>query len=165
MVKKIIEDAINAQIKNELYSAYFYLSMSAYCTSINMRGSAHWLRLQYNEELSHAMRLFDFLTNRGGRVALQAIDQPPQNYKSLLDVFEKVLAHEQKVTAMINELYELAVKENDYPTQIEMQWFINEQVEEESTASEIIEKLKMVGDQGPALLMIDAHLGKRGSES
>lgn len=165
MLKKVLEDAVNKQINNELYSAYFYLSMSAYCDSINFSGSAHWLRLQYEEELSHAMRLFDYLNNRGGRVVLQAIDQPPTDFKSLLDVFENVLAHEQQVTDMINKLYELAVAENDYPTQVELQWFITEQVEEEKSASEIVEKLKIIGDRGTALLMLDINLGKRGAES
>lgn len=165
MIKKIVEEAVNEQIKNELYSAYLYLSMSAYCESINMTGSAHWLRLQYEEELSHAVRLFDYLHDRGGRVVLQAIDQPPKDFKSLADVFENVLAHEQKVTAMINKLYELAVKENDYPTQVELQWFITEQVEEEKSASEIVENLKIIGEQGTALLMLDKHLGKRGKEN
>lgn len=164
MIKKIVEDAINEQIKNELHSAYLYLSMSAYCESINMAGSAHWLRSQYEEEVSHAMRLFDYLNNRGGRVVLQTIEQPPKDFKSLADIFETVLAHEQKVTNMINQLFELAVKENDYPTQVELQWFIMEQVEEENTASEIVEKLKIIGDQGTALFMLDKHLGKRGAE-
>ena len=119
------------------------------------------MRLQYEEEVSHAMKLFDYIHDRGGRVVLQAIDQPAAEFGSLLDVFQKALEHEQKVTGMINRIYDLAVKENDYPTQIEMQWFITEQVEEEKSAGDIVDQLKMVGDHGPSLIMLDRHLGAR----
>jgi ferritin len=161
MLSKSLEKAINDQIKNELYSAYLYLSMSAYLEAKNLPGSARWMRLQYEEEVSHAMKLFDYIHDRGGRVVLQAIDQPAAEFGSLLDVFQKALEHEQKVTGMINRIYDLAVKENDYPTQIEMQWFVTEQVEEEKSASDIVDQLKMVGDHGPSLIMLDGHLGAR----
>jgi ferritin len=161
MLSKTLEGALNDQIKNELYSAYLYLSMAAYCDSINLSGFARWLRLQYEEEVSHAMKFFDHINDRGGRVILQAIDQPPSDFKSPLQVFENVLEHERKVTGMINKLYELAFKENDYPAQVMLQWFIEEQVEEEKTAGEIIEQLKLIGEQGSALLMLDRQLSSR----
>ena len=161
MLSTSLEKTINDQIKNELYSAYLYLSMSAYLEANNLPGSARWMRLQYEEEVSHAMKLFDYIHDRGGRVVLQAIDQPAAEFGSLLEVFQQALEHEQKVTGMINRIYDLAVKENDYPTQIEMQWFITEQVEEEKTAGDIVDQLKMVGDHGPSLIMLDQYLGSR----
>jgi ferritin len=161
MLSKALEGAINDQIRDELYSAYLYLSMSAYFEANNMPGSARWMRLQNEEEVSHAMKLFDYMNDRGSRVVLQGIEQPPAEFASTLDVFEKALAHEQKVTGLINSIYELAVKENDYPTQIELQWFITEQVEEEKSAGDIVDQLKMVGDHGPSLIMLDRALGAR----
>lgn len=161
MLSKTLQEAINEQLKNELYSGYLYLSMSAYCEAINLPGFAHWMRLQSQEEVSHAMKFFDYLNDRDSHVVLQAIDQPPTDFKSPLDIFQRALEHEQKVTAMIHQLYELAVKENDYPTQVELQWFITEQVEEEKTASDIVEQLKMVGDHTPGLLMLDRQLAAR----
>jgi ferritin len=161
MLSKTLETAINDQIKHELYSAYLYLSMSAYLEANNMPGSARWMRLQSEEETSHAMRLFDYMYDRGNRVVLQAIDQPPSEFGSVLDIFEKALEHEQKVTSLINSIYELATKENDYPTQVELQWFITEQVEEEKSAGDIVDQLKMVGDHGPSMLMLDRALGAR----
>ena len=162
MISKALQDALNEQIKNELYSAYLYLSMSAYFERINLPGSARWMRLQSQEETSHAMKFFDHLNDRGGTVVLQAIDQPPSEFKSPLEMFQQALAHEQKVTGMINKLYALAVKENDYPAQVELQWFVTEQVEEEKNATQIVELLKMVGEHSPSLLMIDRQLGARG---
>jgi ferritin len=162
MLSKVVQDTINEQIKNELYSAYLYLSMSAYCEAANLPGCAHWMRVQSQEEVSHAMKFFEFVFDRGGRVVLQAIDQPPVDFKSPLDIFQQTLQHEQKVTAMINHIYELAVKENDYATQTFVQWFITEQVEEEKNASQILDQLKAIGDQPAALFMLDGYLGKRG---
>ncbi len=161
MLSKAVEQAINDQIKNELYSAYLYLSMSAYLESANLPGMARWMRLQSDEEMSHAMKFFDYVYDRGGRVVLQAIDQPPAEFGSPLDIFEKALAHEKKVTGMINQIYDLAVKENDYPSQIELQWFITEQVEEEKSAGDIVELLKVIGDHGPSVIMVDTQLGAR----
>ena len=162
MLSKVVQDALNQQIKDELYSSYLYLSMSAHCETINLPGSAHWMRLQSEEELSHAMKLFDYVNDRGGRVVLQGIDQPPAEFNAPLDIFQQVLEHEQKVTGLIHQLYALALKENDYPTQIELQWFIKEQVEEEKSAGEIVEQLKVIGDHSTALLMLDRQLGARG---
>lgn len=161
MLSQTIQDAMNEQIKNELYSAYLYLSMSAYCESINLPGFAHWMRMQEQEERIHAIKFFDFVNERGGRVVLQAIDQPPAEFRSPLDILEETLEHEQKVTAMINDLYALAVQEKDYASQIFLQWFVTEQVEEEDSASQIVETLKMIGDNRQALLMLDRELGGR----
>lgn len=164
MLSKKLQDALNEQLKHELYSAYLYLSMSAHFEAQNLRGFAHWMRVQSQEEVSHAMRIFDFINDRGGRVMLQAIDEPPTDFKSPFDIFQKALAHERKVTGMIHKLYELAVKENDYPAQVMLQWFIEEQVEEERSATEVVEQLKLIGDQGAGLFMLDRQLGERKAE-
>lgn len=161
MLSKAIQDAINEQIKNELYSAYLYLSMAAYFETGNLPGFAHWMRVQSQEEVAHAMKFFDFVNERGGRVVLQAIDQPPVEFDSPSDVFEKTLEHERKVTALIHHLYEVALKENDYAAQVMLHWFIEEQVEEEDQASQILETLRMVGDKGNALVMLDRQMGSR----
>ncbi|MEE8389445.1 MAG: ferritin, partial [Anaerolineae bacterium] len=131
MLKQTVQDAMNEQIKHEFYSAYLYLSMAAHCESINLPGFAHWMRIQEQEEKIHGIKFFDFIHERGSRVVLQAIDQPPAEFKSPLDVFEKVLEHEQTVTELINDLYALAIQERDYASQVFLQWFITEQVEEE----------------------------------
>ena len=161
MLSKAMQDAINKQINAEIGSAYLYLSMSAYCAANNRPGCAHWMRVQWQEELSHALKLFDHLNDRGGRATLEAVPQPSTEFKSLLDVFKQVLDHEREVTAMIHRLYETAAKENDYPTQVMLQWFITEQVEEEKTVSEILGQLKQIGEQSTALFFLDRHLGKR----
>ncbi len=161
MLGKAVQDAMNEQIKNELYSAYQYLSMAAYCESVNLPGFAHWMRAQSREEMEHAMKFYDFILDRSGRVVLQAIDQPVVEFGSPLEVFEQVLEHEQKVTAMINELYGLAVRENDYASQTFLQWFVTEQVEEEKNAGDVVETLKMVGDTSEALFLLDRELGRR----
>ena len=155
MLNKDLQDAINVQIRNEYYSSYLYLSMSAYCDSKNFPGFASWLRRQSNEELSHAMRLYDYILERDGRVILDAIDQPPSEFGTLLEIFEQVLEHEKEVTTMINKLYELAIANNDHATSVVLQWFIQEQIEEEKSASDLVEQLKMAGDNSAALLMLD----------
>lgn len=164
MLSKKLQDALNEQIKNELYSGYLYLAMSAYFEANNLPGFARWMRVQAGEEQAHALRFFDFIVERGGRVVLQAIDQPPVEFSSPLAVFEATLEHEKKVTGLINQLYELAVAERDYPAQVMLQWFINEQVEEEKNAAQIVETLKMIGEKGQALIMLDRELGQRGKE-
>ncbi len=165
MLSKKLQDALNEHIKNEFYSAYVYLSMSAHLAALHLPGFARWMRLQSQEEMSHAMKLFDFVLERGGRVVLKAIEQPPGQLQSALDVFQQALKYEQKVTDMIHRLYELAVKENDYATQVMLQWFITEQVEEEGAAGEIVEQLKMIGKEPTALFMLDRQLGGRGADS
>ena len=162
MLSKTMQDALNEQIQKEYHSSYLYLAMAAYCEASNLPGSAQWMRVQSQEELSHAMKLFEHMVDRGGRVTLQAIPQPPAEYKGALDVFEKVLAHEQLVTAAIHKLYALALKEADYPAQIMLQGFVTEQVEEEKNAGQVVEQLKAVGESKTSLMLLDRHLGKRG---
>ena len=164
MINHTVQDAVNEQINKELYSSYLYLSMAAYFETANLPGFAHWMRLQADEELAHAMKFFDYLIERGGSVTLKAIDAPIKEWKTSLACFEQVLAHEQKVTASINSLYDLAQKEREFPTQIMLQWFITEQVEEEKNATEIVEGLKLIDARGTAVFMLDHRLAKRGKE-
>ena len=164
MLSKALQDAINEQIKNELYSAYLYLAMAAYSEASNLPCFAHWLRVQSEEEVEHAMKFFDFVNERGGRVVLHAIDQPPVEFESPVKIFEETLNHERKVTGMIHHLYELALEEKDYPAQVMLHWFIDEQVEEESNATQILDTLEMIGDKGQALVMFDRELAKRGAD-
>jgi len=163
MPDKTVQDAMNEQVKNELYSAYIYLSMSAYFEDANLPGFARWMQVQAQEEQEHAMKFFHFINERGGRVVLQAIDQPPIEFESPLDAFERTLEHEQLVTGMIHQLYALSVQEQDYASQIFLQWFVTEQVEEEANATQIVETLKAIGDKRHALLMLDRELGRRGA--
>lgn len=162
MINKNMQDAINKQIQAEFYSAYLYLAMAAYAEAQNLKGFAHWLKVQYQEETGHAKKLFEYVLERGGKVTLQAIEAPPADFKSPVSMFEEVLGHERKVTALINSLYEVAVAEKDYASQIFLQWFISEQVEEEANASSIVEKLRLLPEKSGALLYIDKELGKRG---
>ena len=162
MLSKAIQDAMNEQIKNELYSAHQYLSMSAYCESVTLPGFAHWMLTQAQEEREHAMKFYNFILDRDGRVVLQAIDQPVVEFGSPLEVFEQALEQEQKVTSQINELYGLAASENDYASQAFLQWFVTEQVEEEKNAGDVVETLRrMVGDKSEALFLLDRELGQR----
>ncbi len=164
MLSDTMLKAINQQIKDELYSAYLYLAMSAQFEADSLTGMAHWTRLQANEETEHAMKLYDFINERGGRVELLAIEKPPKEFGTPLQTFREVLAHEKKVTALIHNLYEIALKEKDYASQVMLQWFINEQVEEESNASLIVDKLEMAGESKGSLMNLDHHIGKRESE-
>ena len=138
--------------------------MAPYCESANLPGFAHWMRTQSREELQHAMRFYDFVLERNGRVALQAIDAPLVEFGSPLEVFERALEHEQKVTAMINALYGLASRENDYASQAFLQWFVTEQVEEEKNAGDVVETLRMIGHSSEALFLLDRELGRRREE-
>jgi ferritin len=162
MISKILVDEMNEQIMHEFYSAYFYLSMSAYAESANWQGFAAWLKVQAGEEQGHAMKFYEHIHDRGGRVMLKAIPQPPTEFKSLLDVFKQVYEHEQKVTARINTIYAAALKENDYASQVFLQWFINEQVEEEKSAVQIVDALTKIGESTNGLFALDHRLGKRG---
>ena len=157
----MVRDAFNQQIKNELFSGYLYLSMSAHFDHGNLPGFAHWMRLQAQEELEHAMRLFDYVLRRGGRVELDGIDAPPTDFGPPLTIFESVLEHERAVTGMIHGLFELSGKEGDWAAQQELQWFIGEQVEEEDTASTARDQVRMAGDDQAALLMLDQQFGSR----
>ena len=162
VLSKKLEDAINAQIQAELYSAYLYLSMSTYFESINLTGFAHWMRVQTQEEQEHAMKFYSYVHERGGRVVLQAIQQPPVEFESALDVAEKTYAHEQHVTSLINSLYELAVAEKDHATAVFLHWYINEQVEEEDNTRTMVDQLNMVGDSVNGLIMLDRYMASRG---
>lgn len=162
MITNTMQSAINEQINKELYSSYLYLSMAAYFSEKNLPGFAHWMRIQEGEEREHGMKLYDYLLDRGGRVDLKAIQSPPVEWKTSLEVFKQVQAHEREVTASINNLYELALKEKDYPSQILLQWYITEQVEEEKNAAEVVQQLELIDAHGTAVLMLDHQLGKRG---
>jgi ferritin len=164
MIGKAMQDAMNEQINKELFSSYLYLSMAAYLEAKNLPGFAHWMRVQESEEREHAMKFYDFIIERGGQVVLKAIDAPKIEWKSTMEVVEEVAAHEAKVSASINGLYELALQEKDYPAQIMLQWFITEQVEEEKNAAEIVASLKMIEAHETAVLQLDHRLGKRGND-
>jgi len=161
MLSNKMEAAINQQINAEMYSSYLYLSMATYFESISLGGFSNWMRQQAQEEMFHAMKMFDFVCERGGRVTLKAIDEPPSKWASVLDVIENVLAHEQKVTGLINDLVNLALDERDHATNIFLQWFVSEQVEEEDTAGGLVDKLKLIGGDANGLFMLDTELATR----
>ena len=161
MTSKGLQDAMNKQLNKELYSGYLYLSMAAHFEATNMPGFAAWMRAQSAEENAHAMKFWEFIYDRGGEVHLLAIDQPPSSFKNPVDAFEQALRAEQENTAEINKLYEMAVSEKDYASQVFLQLFIAEQVEEEKMANDAVDTLKMVGDSAAALLMIDREMGNR----
>jgi ferritin len=165
MLSKKMETALNKQINAELYSGYMYLAMSSYFETVNLPGFAAWLKAQAGEELGHAMKLFGYVVERRGTVALDAVDKPPSKWASPLKAFEDVYKHEVKVTGLINKLAELAAAEKDHATGVFLQWFINEQVEEEASADAIVQKLGMIKESSGGLLMLDHHLGKRGAGS
>jgi ferritin len=160
-MKQAVLDGINEQIKNELYSGYLYLGMSSHFEMENLKGFAHWMRLQAQEELVHAIRLFDHAARRGARVTLQAIDAPPPADGTPLSLFQRALDHERHVTKSINELYRLARQENEYATELELQWFVQEQVMEEDNAATAVDQLALAGDNKAALLMLDRQFGQR----
>jgi len=160
MNKKLLNE-MNVQINKELYSGYLYLSVAAHFERENLAGFAHWMELQAEEELEHGMKFFKFLNEIGEKVSLDTIDKPEVDFGNPTEIFEMVLKHEQYVTSRINLLYKLALELNDYPTQMFLQWFVNEQVEEEKNATEILETLKIIGDAGNALIMLDNRLAAR----
>ncbi len=157
----VVQDAFNEQIKNELFAGYLYLSMSAHLDQENLPGFAHWMRLQAQEELAHAIRLFDYVLRRGGRIELHGIEAPTTDFGPPLAVFESVLEHERAVTSTIHGLFELSGKEGDWAAQQELQWFIAEQVEEEDAAETARDQVRMAGDDQAALLMLDQQFGSR----
>jgi len=154
-------DAINDQIAIEMSSAYYYLKLSTECAARNLHGSAHWLKQQWTEELGHATKLIDYVLERGNEVRLGSLDEPRYAYTSLTALFQSVLEHEQGVTASINALYQKATTEQDFAAQTFLQWYVTEQVEEENSAQDVVDTLRMVGDEGAALLMVDRQLGRR----
>ena len=162
MLSKPVQDAINSQIQKEFESAYLYLGMAAHFDAVNLPGFAKWMRKQFEEEQGHAFKFYEYIYDQRGEVVLQPIAAPAAKFGKPIEVFQQVLAHEQKVTASIKAIYELALKEGDQATQIRLQWFLTEQVEEEKNAADIIEQLKMSGDLGFGLLFLDQHvLGAR----
>ena len=161
MINKRVEEAFNIQINAELYSAYLYLSMAAYFEAQNLPGFANWMRVQFQEEQFHAFRMFDFVNERGGRVILTKIDGPKVEWENVVDVYEEVLAHEQHVTSLINNIMDIAIDERDHATKSFLNWFIDEQVEEESAAEAIISELKLIDGKGNGILMMDREFRAR----
>jgi ferritin len=160
MDKKLVK-AFNEQIKNELYSSYLYLSMAAYCENKNLPGFAHWMKVQAKEENTHGMKMFDFLVDRGEKVILEALDQPPAEFASAEEIFSKVLGHEKKVTGLVNKLYALSKEVDDNASSVFLHWFIDEQVEEEKNATQILGTIKMIKGEAVPLIMLDRELAKR----
>lgn len=156
-----MQDALNAQVNAELYSAYIYLSMAAHFKAVNLPGFAHWMRIQTMEEVAHAMKIFDFINERGGRAVLQTIEGPPVEFGAPLDVMQAAYDHERHVTSLIHSLYDLAIEEKDHATRIMLEWFVTEQVEEEDNTSSIVDQLQMMGDHPQGLFMLDRELAAR----
>ena len=163
-IDSTVQNAINEQIQAEFQSAYIYLAMSAKFEHMNLKGFAHWLRAQWEEETAHAMKFYDFLLQRDGEIVLKELDKPAVEFSTPLEAFEQVLEHEQYITSRINNLYDLATEKRDYPLQNLLHWFIDEQVEEEDSARSIIDSLKLIGDAGPNLFLLDRELGARQPE-
>ena len=165
MLSKKMEKALNEQINKEMYSAYLYMAMSADTTHKGLAGFANWFMVQYQEEMEHAMRIYNYINEQGGKVKLEAIEKPPSSFNDPLDMFKKTLEHEQFITKSIHELVSLARKENDYATEIFLQWFVTEQIEEEANDNEIIDKLEMIGNKGNGIYLIDRELAQRTFQS
>jgi len=161
MISSKMAASLNKHMNLELYSANLYLSMSSCANSMGLKGAANWFMVQYREEMVHFMKFYTYLIDQGHNVELTASKAVPNSYKSLLEMFEKTLVHEQLITKCINDLTEQAVKEKDHATQIFLQWFVTEQIEEENNDRDLIAKLKIVGDNGHGILMIDAEMGQR----
>jgi len=161
MISETMQKALNGQLNAEMYSAYLYLSMSAYFESKGLKGFANWMRIQYREEMTHAEKFYDYINEREGRVVLAQIEAPPTDWPSPLAVFQDTVAHEQKVTALINELVNLAVEEKDHATNNFLQWFVAEQVEEEASVGEVRDKIKLAGETGGGMFMVDRELATR----
>ncbi len=161
MLTKNMEEALNKQVNAELYSAYLYLSMAAYFESVDLKGCATWMYAQTQEEMVHAMKIYEYINERGGRAIMDAIDAPKNEWGSALEVFEHAYQHEQYVTSLINDLMDLSISEKDHATRIFLQWFVTEQVEEEASASGVVERLKLAGESTGGLFMVDKELGQR----
>jgi ferritin len=161
MITEKMKKALSGQLNAELYSAYLYMSMNAYFKAVNLDGFANWMLCQAQEELSHSMKFYDFIISRGGRVELTQVDAPPAEWGSPLAVFEATLEHEQKVTGLINDLVELALEEHDHASNIFLQWFVSEQVEEEENVGGVLEQMKLMGEAKGGLFMMDRELAKR----
>jgi ferritin len=167
MIKDNVRDALNAQMNREFFSSYLYLAMAGYFESVSLRGFAKWMLIQAQEEHAHGMKFYGYLVDQGARISLAAIEAPPPDWTNPLDAFEHTLGHEQKVTARIHDLMELAMSEMDHATAGFLQWFVKEQVEEEARATEIVFKMKLASAEKGAVLLylLDHELGKRGKSS
>jgi ferritin len=161
MIKKAVEEALNEQINAEFQSAYLYLSMSAYFQAAGLAGYANWMRVQYQEELAHATRFFDYVNERGGRVQLSPIKDVQVDFSGVINVFEETLVHEQMVTGLINRLMDISIQESDHATKSFLQWFVDEQVEEESNVEQILNNIKLIKGEGQGLLMMDREMKTR----
>jgi ferritin len=161
MISPKMVAALNDQIKKEQYSSHLYLAMAAWSESKNLKGFGHWLRIQADEERGHAVKIIDYLLDLGANVTLQAIEQPPADFKSVLKLFSEVVNHEKKISESINKLYAQAAEEKDYRTQIFLQWFVSEQIEEEANVNEISQKLNEIGEKSSGIYWIDKELKKR----
>ena len=161
MINKKMQDALNEQVNAEFYSAYLYLSMAAYFESTSLPGFATWMRVQTQEELLHGMKIYDYVNERGGRVTLKSIGEPQTEWESPLAAFEAAYGHEQKVTGLINGLVNLAVEEKDIAANTFLQWFVDEQVEEEESAETVVNKLKLAADASDGMNMLDNEMGQR----
>jgi ferritin len=161
MINERIRKEFNEQINAELYSSYLYLSISAYFQSMNLPGFANWMRCQSQEELVHVMKFYTFIHDRGGKVILSTIESPPTEWESPLAAFEETYRHEQKVTGLINNLVDVALQEKDHAANAFLQWFVTEQVEEESSTDGVVQQLKIAGDQGSGIFLIDRELAAR----
>ena len=161
MINPVVEKALNDQINAELYSAYLYLSMAAALEDMGLPGFANWTRIQNEEETFHAMKIYDFIIERGGRVKLTSIDTPPSEWKDVVTVFKEILKHEQLVTSLINKLMDTAIEQKDHATNMFLQWFVTEQVEEEANVDEVLQQLDLAQESKGALFMLDKDMGTR----
>jgi ferritin len=164
MLSDKLYDLLNDQVNKEHYSSYLYLAMAAYFESENLPGFANWMKVQSQEEYEHGMKFYEFINDRGRKVVLKEIAKPADTWSSAADVFQNVLQHEKLVTSLINAIYAQALKDEDYPTQVMLHWFINEQVEEEKNAQQIVDQLKMVGTSANSLMILEHALGKRAAD-
>ncbi len=161
MISKILEEELNKQLNAEMYSAYLYLSMSAYLSKENLNGFSHWMQLQFEEEQAHAMKFFQYILDRGGNVELQKIEQPKLEWNGIIDVFENVYKHEQYITKLINNLVDVSIQEKDHATVAMLQWYVSEQVEEEASVSELLDQLRIIDGKGSGLFMLDREAKAR----
>ena len=161
MISEKMQNELNEQVNKEFFSAYLYLAMEAYCTKIGLPGFAHWMRLQYEEENMHVTKMYDYILDQGGEIHLKQIEEPGKEFGTPLEIFEKTLEHEQFITRSINDLMGLAIEERDYATQTFLQWYVSEQVEEEANVNDILNPLRMVGNDKGGLMMIDQNLSNR----
>ena len=161
MISKKMNQALNEQVNREMYSAYLYMAMSGYSMELGLKGFSNWFMVQYHEEMFHGMKIYEYIQRQGESVKLETIQKPPQKFESALDMFTQTLAHEQYITQSINDLMDLAVSKSDHATQIFLQWYVTEQVEEEENDNDIIARLKLIGNNPHGLLMLDRELSER----